>query len=310
MTNTDLNGPNFLVIGAAKSGTTSLSYYLRQHPDIFFAREKESHYFLFPDGAPDYRGPRDREEFVPLIISDRDRYLACFAAGAAAQLRGEASVYYMSDPKALRNALAFDPQMKFIAVLRDPAERSFSAWSHMMRDGREPVENFLTAFGLESVRIAAHWSPGFFYESMSRYGDQIAGALDVVSRDQLHVVLYEDLVGRTDETLAEIFAFLGVRNVDIASERVMNPSGNPRFRALNHLLTQRNPVKNALKRVIPYEAGTAIAQRVASWNLKRRDISDEDRRILDERFGDDIGHLSELLGRDLSLWGGRGRARR
>ncbi|MEI2779551.1 MAG: sulfotransferase [Tetrasphaera sp.] len=304
------HGPNFLVVGAAKSGTTSLSYYLRQHPDIFFAREKESHYFLFPDGAPDYRGPRDQEEFVPLIISDRERYLACFSAGASAAMRGEASVYYLSDPKALRNALDFDGQMKFIAVLRDPAERSFSAWSHMMRDGREPVENFLTAFELESERVAAHWSPGFFYESMSLYGKQVGAALEVVPRGQLHIVLYEDLVERTDETLAGIFSFLGVRNVDIASERVMNPSGNPRFRALNHLLTQRNPVKNALKRVIPYEAGTAIAQRVASWNLKRRDLNEEDRKILDQRFGDDIAQLGELLGRDLRGWGGRGRVRR
>jgi hypothetical protein len=303
MNATGISGPDFLVIGAAKSGTTSLSYYLRQHPEIFFAREKESHYFLFPDGVPDFRGPRDAEEFVPLIISDRDRYLACFAGAAPTQMCGEASVYYMSAPKSLRHALDHNPAMKFIAVLRNPAERSFSAWSHMMRDGREPVDDFRAAFGLEEERRAAHWSPGFFYESMSRYGEQLTACFDAVPRERVHVVLYEDLVTRQDETMAEIFAFLGLRPVEIAGERVMNASGNPRFRALNHLLTQRNPVKAALKRVIPYETGTAIAQRVASWNLRRRDISDDDRRFLNEEFAADVAHLSALIGRDLSAWG-------
>ncbi|MFN8096787.1 MAG: sulfotransferase [Dermatophilaceae bacterium] len=305
MNTTPAKGPDFLVIGAAKSGTTSLSYYLRQHPQIFFAREKESHHFLFPDGAPDFRGPRDAEEFVPLIISDRDRYLSCFAGARPAQICGEASVYYMSEPQSLRNAIEYNPDMKFIAVLREPAERSFSAWSHMMRDGREPVDDFLSAFGLEAERRAAHWSPGFFYEAMSRYGEQLAACYDAVPREQIMVVLYEDLVTRQDETMAEIFAFLGLQPVEIASERVMNASGNPRFRALNHLLTQRNPVKAALKRIIPYETGTAIAQRVASWNLRRRDISDDDRRVLTQRFSSDVAQLAQLLGRDLSGWGER-----
>ncbi|HYO18679.1 MAG TPA: hypothetical protein VES02_08455, partial [Dermatophilaceae bacterium] len=101
-------GPTFLITGAAKSGTTSLSYYLRQHPRLFVAREKESHYFLFPDGQPDFHGPRDREEFNPLIISDRDRYLSCFDAAGPAQARGEASVYYLCEAQALQRALDFN----------------------------------------------------------------------------------------------------------------------------------------------------------------------------------------------------------
>jgi hypothetical protein len=296
------DGPDFLVIGAAKSGTTSLSFYLRQHPDIFFAREKESHFFLYEGQQPDFRGPSDAEEFLPLIISDKDQYLECFAGAEPGQLRGEASVYYMSSPEALKRAIAHNPKMKFLAVLRNPAERSFSAWSHMMRDNREPVDDFLRAFGLEAERREADWSPGFFYESMSQYGEQLAACYEAVPAEQLKVVLYEDLVSRHEEALAEIFEFLGLQPVDIASERVMNASGNPRFRALNRLLTQRNPVKTTLKRVIPYEAGMAISQRLASWNLQRRDLSQEDRAVLTQRFSEDVARLEQILGRDLSAW--------
>ena len=173
--------------------------------------------------------------------------------------------------------------MKFIAVLREPAERSFSAWSHMMRDGREPVDDFPLGVRTRGRATCGALVAGSSTEAMSRYGEQLAARYDAVPREQIMVVL-EDLVTRQDETMAEIFAFLGLQPVEIASERVMNASGKSRFRALNHLLTQRNPVKAALKRIIPYETGTAIAQRVASWNLRRRDISDDDRRVPDPAF--------------------------
>jgi hypothetical protein len=295
-------GPNFLVIGTAKAGTTSLCHYLRQHPDVFVAREKESHFFLFEDGGPVFAGPRDDEEFNKLIITDPGRYLQCFAGAGPATARGEASVYYLYEPRALERALAYDPGMRFVAVLRDPVDRAFSAWSHMMRDGREPESDFIAAVDAEHERTASGWSYGFRYESVGRYAQQLEAARARVPSDQMHVLLYEDLVTRPGPTLSSLFHFLGVRDIPVNSSLVMNASGRPRLRALNQLLTQRNPVKEGLKKVLPYRVGNVVAHRLRNWNLQTVSMAEQDRAGLRRRYDDDIVSLAGLLGRNLEEW--------
>jgi hypothetical protein len=300
-------GPNFLVIGAAKSGTTSLCHYLRQHPDVFVAREKESHFFLFEEQAPAFTGPGDAEEFTPLIITDRDRYLQCFSTAGGASARGEASVYYLYEPRAIERALAYDPKMRFVALLRDPVDRAFSAWSHMTRDGREPEQDFLTAVDAEPVRTARGWSYGFRYESVGRYAAQLQAVRDLVPPEQVHVLLYEDLVEQPGPALSRLFDFLGVSDLPVDSSLVMNASGRPRLRALNQLLTQRNPVKEGLKKVLPYHLGTSVAHRLRNWNLQAITMSEAEQSELRKRYANDIAELADLLGRDLGEWRDRQR---
>lgn len=295
-------GPTFLIIGAAKGGTTSLAHYLRQHPSIFVAREKECHHFLTDGTAPVFTGPGDAAEFAPLLIPDRERYLQCFAKARPDQARGEASVYYLYRPDSLTRALEFNPEMKFVAVLRDPVQRAFSAWSHMMRDEREPEPSFRAAFGLEAERMAAGWSYGFAYDSVGRYGDQVAAAQAVIPSGQLHVTLSEDLVADPDRALGEIFDFLGVPAASVDAGLVMNASGTPRNAVLNHLLSRQNRVKDVLKRVIPYRLGSVLAQRVRNWNLEGRSIDPEDAAWLAEHYRPDTQRLAALLGRELPGW--------
>ena len=297
-------GPNFLIIGAAKSGTTSLCHYLRQHPDVFVAREKESHFYLFDGEVPAFTGPGDEEEFNQLIIPDRARYLQCFAGAGSTPVRGEASVYYLYEPVALQRALADNPAMKFVAVLRDPVDRAFSAWSHMTRDGREPEADFLTAFGAEQERAALNWSYGFRYDSIGQYAGQVRAALDLVPREQLHVMLYDDLVQRPGPALARLFTFLGVPEIEVDSSLVMNASGRPRLHSLNQVLTRRNPLKEGLKKVLPYRLGSSLAQQLRNWNLQSVDMPEADRQALLGRYAGDVAELSDLLQLDLASWRG------
>lgn len=295
-------GPNFLIIGAAKSGTTSLCHYLRQHPDIFVAREKESHHFLFADSPPTFVGPGDQEEFNPLVISDRERYEQCFTDGDGYLARGEASVYYLYRPESVERALEYNPEMKFLTILRNPVDRAFSAWSHMIRDGREPEANFLTAVDQEPERAAAGWSYGFFYESVGRYAAQIRTLRDLVPPDQHHVLFYEDLVLDLPSSMAATFDFLNVQNYPVKSSTVMNASGRPRLKALNSLLTQRNALKAGLKRVLPYDLGSNLAHRVRNWNLESIDIAPQDARTLGLRYEAELRDLSDILEHDLIDW--------
>lgn len=296
--------PDFLVIGAAKSGTTSLAHYLRQHPDVFVAREKESHYFLFDGVRPAFSGPGD-DEFNRLIISDAERYRRCFASAPERSLRGEASVYYMYRPVSLERALEANPEMKLVAILRDPVERAFSAWAHMRRDGRESLESFSAALVAEQQRMEQGWSYGWHYYEVGRYADQLRGVLERVPHQQLHVLLYEDLVADSHTTLQRLFGFLGVHDVAIDSSVVMNASGKPRLRRLNRFLTQQSAIKEGLKRVLPYESGSVLAQRVRNWNLTAVSMLPAEQAALRARYDGDVSALATLLGRDLDPWRAR-----
>jgi len=82
--------PNFFVIGAGKSGTTSLWRYLEQHPEVYMSPIKEPKFFAFEGGVPDFRGPK-----TPWAVTDLEAYRALFAGVSEEKALGEASAYYL-----------------------------------------------------------------------------------------------------------------------------------------------------------------------------------------------------------------------
>jgi len=300
-----MGAPNFLICGAAKSGTTSLANYLRQHPDVFVAREKESHYFICKSGMPAMTGPGDESQFAPLLIADEARYLQCFSSARGEQAQGEASVYYLYQRDAIVAALEENPDMQFVCVLRDPVGRAFSAYSHQRRDGWEPMADFEEALSLEDERVAAGWGWGWHYRRVSSYAPQLRALRDLVPEKRIHVLLYEDLGADPIRAMQGVFSFLGVDSTFVCdSSLVFNASGTPRTATLNRLLTHQNRVKSAVKRVVPYSVGQRMAERVRNWNLEGTELSPGVERDLAPSFleGTSQDELTRLTGRDLSSW--------
>lgn len=155
----DMSEPNFLIIGAAKAGTTSLYHYLAQHPQVFLSANKEPHFFALENNPPDYKGPGD-EQGVRSRITDWQSYLALFSK-ATGQHRaiGEASTLYLYHPDAPSNIHRHLPDMKMIALLRNPVDAAYSAFGHMYREGREPCNDFMQALKEEDHRVAENWAP-------------------------------------------------------------------------------------------------------------------------------------------------------
>src|ERR1051325_6146140 len=131
--------PNFLVIGAVKSGTTALHRYLKQHPDIFMSTPKELRFFPFEDRPPDFRGPGDAEDMKPAVKSIGD-YRARFAEGARHPARGESSPLYLYYPRSAERLRHHIPDAKLIAILRHPADRAYSQYLMKVRDGHERLD--------------------------------------------------------------------------------------------------------------------------------------------------------------------------
>jgi hypothetical protein len=293
--------PNFLVIGAAKSGTTALHRYLKQHPRIFMSTPKELRFFPFENQRPDFRGPGDAIDATTMITSIED-YRAHFAAAADYPARGEASPLYLYFPQAAERIRHHIPDAKLIAILRHPADRAYSQYMMKRRDGREPL-SFHEALAAEEQRIADGWSHHWHYRRRGFYAVQLKRYFDLFRREQLRVFLYEDYVTDPIGFMQDIFRFLDVDDTFVPDMSVRhNESKMPRSRALQVFLTEQRFAKNLFKPLLPARWSRRIGDRLRRQNLTKPPLPENLRRHLIEVYREDILELQGMLGRDLSHW--------
>lgn len=299
--------PNFLIIGAAKSGTTSLWHYLDQHPQVYMSPRKHTRFFSFTEANPSFCGPPLEREATPYAVVDHSDYHELFAGAKDEVAVGEASHSYMYQPIAARRIKDYDPDMKLVAVLRHPAERAFSHYQQMIRDGREDIPDFLQALKIEPLRIEKRWWPDFHYVRIGLYHEQLARYYELFDPGRIKVYLYEDLSGNPLEVVRDLFGFLGV-DEDFVPETSLryNASGIPKSRFLHTLLQEARTLAPVVKTLLP-ERQTRRLMRLGSAlhnrNLTRPRLELEVRRLVTERyFRRDILLLQELIDRDLSSW--------
>lgn len=295
--------PSFLLIGAQKAGTTTLDAWLTQHPEIFLPEVKELNFFALGCEAPGWSGPGDK---VAESLSEyqQEDYLKHYRRAAKGAVCGDSSVIYLYSPKAPEAILSINPEMKVIAVLRNPVERAYSAWQHLQRDGREKVGDFAKALEAESDRIAQNWEPLWHYLQVGFYGKQLKRYEAFFERDQILVLLNEDLRQDPAGSAKRIFSFLGVDDSFIPDTDIeMNASGIPKFQALNNFFTQPHIIKPALKKIVPLSLARKIKGRIQRRNLERLPpVSPEMRSHLISLYHDDICLTESLIDRDLSAW--------
>lgn len=204
--------PDFIIIGAQKSGTGSLFHYLSQHPQILPSRVKEVHFFdsgLEPDIDAYERGTLWYRAHFPLRGALR-----------SGMITGEASPLYLFHPAAPSRIHANLPDVKLVMILRNPADRAVSHYFHEVRKGREkrPLEQALRE---EDQLIEAIASTGDFddlryrqysYKARGRYVEQLRRYSDYFRREQLFIAASEKLFSHAAEVLADLFDFLGVES--------------------------------------------------------------------------------------------------
>ncbi len=287
--------PNFLIIGAMKSGTTALYYYLEQHPQVYMSPVKEPDFFCF----------EGKKEVNSTAITNIEAYRRLFNNASSELALGEASHCYLYSPEAVQRIKFYVPEAKLIAILRNPVDRAYSHFLHMVRTGTEPLTDFALALredGRESRRDRVYQDyigRGLYYEQVKRY-------LDEFPREQIKVYLYEDLKTAPVATLQDAFGFLGVDDSfipDVSLKR--NVSGYPKSKVLDKLL-RPGPVAHVLKLYLPTELRWRLSK--VHDNLKTRNlvkpspIQPEIRQQLIDKYRVDILELQELIRRDLSNW--------
>jgi hypothetical protein len=298
--------PTFLLIGAAKSGTTSLYKYLKQHPQIFMSGLKEPNYLAFGDRDIAFGNPKDNKFLNRVAVKDLPSYARLFADATDERAIGEASGSSLYMPGAHRRIRQLLPAVKLIAVLRDPVERAYSQFLYFRGLGAEPVRRFERAVSLEARRIEQRWAPYWFYTANGFYHRQLKPFVDTFGADRIRVYLYEDLVTRPRDILADMFRFLDV---------------DDRFRVdltVRHNVSQipLNRIPDALKAMMPWwhaiepSAPPRVRNAIKAFgrDLLRRNtgrgapIRPEFRKHLQAVFREDTARLQDLIGRDLTSW--------
>lgn len=295
--------PNFLIIGAGKSGTTSLYHYLKQHPEIYMSPVKEPKFFALEGKTLNFRGPNDDAHMNRKSVTDIGAYRALFRGVSNEKAVGEASTLYLYSPEAPARIKHYIPEVKLIAILRNPADRAFSSYLHCLRDRGEPLGDFAQALREEEGRIENGWGPIWHYRNAGFYSAQLERYFDAFGRDQIKVFLYEDLKGDPVGVLRSIFRFLGVvdtRLPDISLKH--NISGVPRSRLVHELLNTPNPIKSAFRPLLPAKLRKRFNHNLTDRNLLRPQLSPEVRRRLIETYTEDILRVQGLIDRDLSRW--------
>ena len=224
--------PNFLIVGAARSGTTALHGLLDQHPDIFMSHQKEL-YFLASDTPPDFQGPGD--DIVNNIwIKTWDEYRSVFAEAKNEKAVGEATPYYLCARQAPRLIKRYLPDAKLIMILRDPVSRAFSSYMFMRQYGWERKASFGSALAKEQQRKQSNWQYIWRYRELGLYSEQVQRFLNLFKKEQIWIGIFDDFTEDQLSLVQNVFRFLDVNDgfePSFAEKR--NASGSPRFPSLH-----------------------------------------------------------------------------
>jgi len=301
--------PNFLIVGAAKSGTTSLFRYLKSHPNICMSSMKEPMYFVSDIYKSLSRDDPRHQIADRMVISDFDKYLSLFdKAGAEETMRGEASAAYLYyHEKVIPGIKKYLGDIKIIIILRQPVDRAYSAYSHLVRDGVESAtfEEFLED---EDNRKKGNWDILNYPTSLGFYYNQVKAYMDAFS--DVKVVLLDDLKRDAGKTMKEIYEFLGVdsgHEINSGTTKVFNQSSVQENSLLQKMLGEQPPLakytKPILNKIIPNVIRDRLMARLHEKNKGKPDAMNADtRERLDQLFRDDILRTQALINRDLSCW--------
>ena len=295
--------PNFLIIGAAKSGTTAIYTFLKQHPDIYMSPRKELRYF---SNRPTPQGDIP-EGYVHKGVTTLSAYESYFDGVMDERIYGESSPMYLYTPGTAERINETIPNVKLLAILRNPVDRAYSAYTHALREWKEPAESFQKALELEPERIKAGWGMLWHYTRAGLYYQQLARYFEVFDSKQILVVLYDDLRSDPAALLRLIFNFLGV-DPDFKPDTSLRPnvSGFPKSEWLHKLMKRLFIEDNVIKRVsqvlVPQKIRRMVMVKLRGANLEKRELSADLRSQLQSIFRSDIEKLQGLLDRDLSHW--------
>lgn len=291
--------PNLFIVGAPKSGTTSLYSWLSQHPNVFFPVHKEVHYFS-----------HDLKE-SKRFIKDIDTYLKQYQSiSNESQVLGDASVFYLYSSVAIPEILSFNPEAKFIIMLRNPFEMITSLHTQYLYTGNEVIRNFDEAWENRDKRVSGYKTRSYTedpqllnYEMVCRIGTQLNRALSTIPPDQVRVIFLDDLKENAQSILSDVLSFLKLSSFEF-DLTIKNRATVRKSSFIHHLIKSLNQMRKNLS--IP-NLNTGFGKIVSDLNTSNlSDFNDSikktTRKELSEIFIPEVEMIERLTKRDLTHW--------
>ena len=290
--------PNFMCLGAAKSGTTTLYDILRQHPDIYIPAFKEPHFFDIPEnyknGIEWYKRNYFRNANKKIIADFTPSYF-----------------FEKEAPKRIFKNLGRD--MKFLVVFRNPVDRAYSHYLHSKRDDYE-IENFEVALELEVSRLKKHENQSDYlsylrhsYVHQGLYAQMIDRYLQYFSLDNFLFIHFDDeLLQERELTIKRILEFLEIdSSVLLRTDIRSNPSSQEKSKPLKKLMNKRGWWRDVIKFMIPsVQLRQIIRNRIQRINItefKAQQLSQEVKlHLLEKYFRKDISDLEKTLNKKMN----------
>ncbi|MCD6447555.1 MAG: sulfotransferase domain-containing protein [Thermoplasmata archaeon] len=286
--------PNFLCVGAQKSGTTTLFNLLKQHPDIFLPKCKEIHFF-------------DIDEHYNKGLKWYKKFFLDWKGEKAIGEITPSYMYFEKVPKRIFYTLGNN--IKLIFILRNPIDRAYSHYWMSYRRGYEK-ESFERAIILESERLKKGIFEQFHFSYINRgfYAKQIKRYFKYFPQNNCMFIIFEEFIKCPGKIFREICQFLNISSDFIPPKLNIksNPTMKPISKTLVDLMNNSKIIRSLGKLIIPYKPFRKyIRTKIYEWNLKPFNppkISKHLRYQLIKIFYPDIKELEKLINKDLTLW--------
>jgi len=275
--------PNLFIIGAMKSGTTSLHEYLNEHPEVFMSEVKEPGYFA---SCVNYY-PKDYRWYSSLFKDVKDE-----------KIIGESSTHYTRLPfcdDVAQKLWEFNPNAHLVYIMRHPIKRSISHYWHGVRYGDE----------YRDILAAIKDNPE--YTEISDYANQLEPYVKRFGKDKIYTLTFEDLINNTDDELKRLFEWLGIDSkFSVAKTNVAHnalPESFKKVKGRGVLYRFSNSALwNAFAPLIPSKITSYAAKLTEQDTVKSTENEEQVFKILTPLFSEKVKNLESLLNKKFDSW--------
>ena len=288
---------NLFVIGAPKCGTTALCEYLTSHPDIQFSSPKEAKYF-HTDFNKSHR-----------YVHSEKQYHSCFGSWPCdSKVIAEGTVWYLYSRVAVKNIIQYNPDAKFVVMLRNPIDLAYSLHSQLLYGGDESEKDFDAAWKLQDARSNKQHIPrncrdpkSLQYGEIAKLGKQVNNLLNLVDRKNIKFIIFDDFIKNPDVEYLNVLSFIGLHDDGRKDFPKINENKKIQSGLLTWLLYESKNIKNKLGLRKSFGIWKFLSHLI-SVKSERSPLKNDMRNEMKEYFKDDVMLLSSLIDRNLNYW--------
>jgi hypothetical protein len=309
--------PDFFIVGAAKSGTTALYHYLRQHPDIYMSPIKEPNFFstdIILENLRQSVKNRIKAENIDQFFKDgmkrvihrayirnKEQYLQLFSQAASGQVTGEASPSYLYSETAAQEIFKFNENSKIIIILREPSGRAYSHYLMDLKLGFTQ-DSFKVALEKDRTTTPKGWGASSLYLELGQYYNQVKRYFDTFPSNHILVLLQKDLYQDKSATLKKLFDFLGVSNDFVPHESdFKNESTVPKNKMISYLL-KSDFIRVKARNFLEHSPLKKLILHLLYKKPESKNSDEETKKEIKILLKDDVIRLSKLINRNLDEW--------